>query len=280
MPKHTSIQRINGYSMGAVIKKYREISRLNQSELADSLAINKNTVYNWENDKSKPDVDTIRVLCDRLHIPIQELFNIHDVPYRLTDKEQIMMNHFRSMSARSQSMAYEMIVSMAVEEHRLEQQELKDSYFVIGLEQSVAAAGQGNEFSQWTVPQKCFARVSPKSAQADRMIRVSGHSMEPVYYDGDILFVVDTEEAFPGDDVISSTADGLVVKRIGTDGKLFSVNPKYPFGPKTEADRIKVIGKVVGVATKDDIASGELIDVLNELLEDEVAEFYEKYGDE
>ena len=133
------------------------------------------------------------------------------------------------MTPYAKALAYKAVVGIANEDHEQYQQKMKESYRVIRLEQSVAAAGQGDGYSQWTVPQKCFVRISDKSMRADRLIRVSGPSMEPKYWDGDILYVLDTEAVRPGDDVISSTSEGFVVKHFGSDRRLHSLNSEYPF---------------------------------------------------
>ncbi|MGN8738507.1 S24 family peptidase [Bilifractor sp. HCP3S3_D3] len=46
------------------------------------------------------------------------------------------------------------------------------------------------------------------NAEADTLIRVSGHSMEPVYHDGDMVYVKYTKDVENNDIVICTTAYG------------------------------------------------------------------------
>ena len=50
-------------SFGAVLRKYRNKNEMSQPELAEIMGISRNTITNWENDKCRPEVDSIRTLC-------------------------------------------------------------------------------------------------------------------------------------------------------------------------------------------------------------------------
>ena len=56
---------------------------------------------------------------------------------------------------------------------------LRDSYFILPLQSTAAAAGPGNAFNDLK-PQPFFVKKNRFNAEADTLIRVSGHSMEPV----------------------------------------------------------------------------------------------------
>ncbi len=50
-------------TMGEKIKLLRKGLKLSQTELAERLNVSQDTVSLWENNKSKPDADTIIKLC-------------------------------------------------------------------------------------------------------------------------------------------------------------------------------------------------------------------------
>ena len=56
-----------------------------------------------------------------------------------------------------------------------------------------------------------------------------------------------------------------------------SVNSELPFGNKYEDDNVRVMGKVLGVTQPDDIASDDLVSVLEELLADDVKAFEQEH---
>ena len=97
--------------------------------------------------------------------------------------------------------------------------------------------------------------------------------MEPLYHDGDLLYIVYTQEHKDGDDVVCSTADGAVVKRV-YENKLISLNETYPFGEKSEDDHVKVLGKVIGIVSKDSLPDETDLSVLEEIHSVELREFY------
>ena len=55
-------------TFGEKLKKARNESGLKQSELAKQLNTTGNTISNWENNVSKPDLDTLAYICGILHV--------------------------------------------------------------------------------------------------------------------------------------------------------------------------------------------------------------------
>ena len=48
--------------LGKQIRKYRQEAQLSQEELAERIYVSRQTVSNWENDKSYPDVNSLVIL--------------------------------------------------------------------------------------------------------------------------------------------------------------------------------------------------------------------------
>jgi SOS-response transcriptional repressor LexA len=96
--------------------------------------------------------------------------------------------------------------------------------------------------------------------------------MEPVYHNGDLVYVKYTKDVENNDIVICTTADGAVIKRM-YDNKLYSLNPQYPYGEKGEDDHVQVIGKVLGTVSADEIPDAEDIAILREIKAEELYEF-------
>lgn len=90
------------------------------------------------------------------------------------------------------------------------------------------AAGAGN-YIPVEPPTYCFLRKSDRNSQADAIVRVSGHSMEPVYHNDDMVYIEYSNAAEPGEDVVCSSADGCVIKRVDDDHTLYSLNDAYPY---------------------------------------------------
>lgn len=78
-----------------------------------------------------------------------------------------------------------------------------------------------------------------------RSIRVDGDCMEPLYCDGDVLFVQETDQAANGDTVIALLDNFSVTCKVyRTNGKAY-LEPTNGEG-KIEAGRFRIVGVVVG----------------------------------
>ena len=55
-------------TLGEKIRIARKAKNLSQKQLADMVGATHNSFSDWENDKSKPDMDTIELLCGALEL--------------------------------------------------------------------------------------------------------------------------------------------------------------------------------------------------------------------
>ena len=260
---------------GAVIQKYRKEEGLSQPELAKIMGTSRNTITNWETDKNQPSLDDTKTLCELLAIPLYEFFGIsnHSIP---SPHEQTVLKQYRKLSRVSRNTVDAMTRTMLQQEVDARNDILRDSYFILPLQSTAAAAGPGNAFNDLK-PQPFFVKKNRFNAEADTLIRVSGHSMEPVYHDGDIVYVKYTTDVENNDIVICTTADGAVIKRM-YENKLYSLNPQYPYGEKSEDDHVQVVGKVIGTVSADEIPDAEDAAILKELKSDELYGEYESFS--
>lgn len=59
--------------LGKNIKMYRQEARLSQEELADRIYVSRQTISNWENDKSYPDVNSLVLLSEVFQTSLDNL---------------------------------------------------------------------------------------------------------------------------------------------------------------------------------------------------------------
>ncbi|MDD4125008.1 MAG: helix-turn-helix transcriptional regulator [Eubacteriales bacterium] len=59
--------------VGKNIKKFREMKKVTQEEMAQALFITRQAVSNWENGKTEPDIDTLQKIADFLNVTMEEL---------------------------------------------------------------------------------------------------------------------------------------------------------------------------------------------------------------
>lgn len=260
--------------MGAIIRTYRQRAGLSTKELADMLETTDGSIRHWETDMNYPPMDQLKNLCEALSIPVEELFGLK--PEMVLDaNETHVINFYRQSSDVGKRIIENNAQSVYESEQEAHDLDLKYHCDIIPLQATPAAAGTGCEFVD-ARPDYQFIRISERSQNADTLIRVSGRSMEPRYHDGDLVFVKYTESAEDGDDVICSTADGVVIKhKIGN--KLYSLNRDLPYGEKHEDDHVRIIGKVLGIVGKDDLPAEEDYDKLEGFLANKIRKFKKEY---
>ncbi len=59
--------------LGQRLKHYRTNAGFNQEELAEKLYVSRQTISNWENDKSYPDIHSLLMLSDLFNVSLDEL---------------------------------------------------------------------------------------------------------------------------------------------------------------------------------------------------------------
>ena len=59
--------------LGKQIKMYRQEAHLSQEELANRVYVSRQTISNWENDKSYPDVNSLALLSEIFQISLDKL---------------------------------------------------------------------------------------------------------------------------------------------------------------------------------------------------------------
>ena len=261
---------------GTLLKERRKKAGFSQRGLSEALGVTRNTIINWEADKSKPDYSLIPEICRLLDIRPYELFRMQP-ENGLTDEEKDLLNVYRQLSAVSQRIAKQIVLTILEEESAAKNAELKGLFRLFLQRPGSLAAGAGNEVP-YEPPSYIFLRKNHINAKADGIALVKGHSMEPVYHNGDYVYYEGISAASPGEDVIVDTDEGAVIKRVGNDHTLYSVNPDYPYPKKNSQNTLVIRGRVLGVVASSDRAGKPEKAALMELFADEIREFNREYG--
>lgn len=82
--------------LGKQIKMYRLENKLSQEELADWIYVSRQTISNWENDKSYPDINSLVLLSEVFKVSLDKLIKGDiDVMKDVIKKEEVdKMNHY------------------------------------------------------------------------------------------------------------------------------------------------------------------------------------------
>ena len=82
----------------------------------------------------------------------------------------------------------------------------------------------------------------------DIALRVNGNSMEPMFHDGDVVFVKKTPEVHHGSIIIIIVNDNAYIKKLyrrDDEVRLISLNPQYEDIVLNPDDTIEIIGNVI-----------------------------------
>lgn len=72
------------------IRKIRSASGMTQEELAEKMYVTRQTISNWENGKSQPDVETLTKLAELFHVEVTELIYGKRDSYQSFQKKYII----------------------------------------------------------------------------------------------------------------------------------------------------------------------------------------------
>ena len=147
---------------GALLKERRKKAQLSQKDFADMMHVTRNTVINWEADKSKPDYNLIPELCTLLNIQIHELFHMQ-AQTALSDLEDRVVNNLRNLSPTSRKVVDKMISTMVDEELMAKDQMMKETFELFLVRPGTLAAGTGDYVPESPRPTRFFGRMMSTS---------------------------------------------------------------------------------------------------------------------
>ena len=85
-------------TFGKRLRSARVSLKLTQKELASKIGVKHNSISDWENDKNKPDPDTIELLCGVLEISPNYLLGLH-FESSVSPSELEIIKKYRSLDA-------------------------------------------------------------------------------------------------------------------------------------------------------------------------------------
>ena len=249
------------------IKEALELRNMKQTDLVHKTGINKSSISTYLSGEYEPKQRNIYKIAKALNVSEAWLMG-NDVPMEriehvaivnndsehLSDKDRKLLSDFRSLDTQGQSTVRYIMDN----ELRRCQIERELSNKITELENApkpvptrvwayygkIAAAGTFVEFADMIAGTKEYA-VTDENRNADYTIGISGDSMEPIYYDGDIVFVKHSTNLTIGDIGIFQHDNGIYIKEYG-DGELLSKNPKYK--PMCYDEGFQCLGKVIAKA--------------------------------
>lgn len=246
--------------IGNTLKKLRIACGMTQKEVAERLGRNQPIVGHWETGYAQPDANTLFTLCNIYGVTVDDAFGFQRKD-NISKEDYERIKKYKFISTHSPDGA-NMVDTVLNREHFIAEQFVKQKEYLEKLEKNtsqndkhnlntrlinyyyrLASAGTGQIVFDMPPTERIEIPDIPEYRKVDYAIGVNGNSMEPEYYDGDILLIEMTEEISPGEIGIFIVDNESYVKKLG-NGELISLNPEYVNIPL--AENSKCMGKVIG----------------------------------
>ena len=237
---------------GNTIRKHREALGMDQRSVGEALGYSTNTISNWENGVSRPDIDAVTGLCALLQIPLPVFFALEQDP-AVPEAEQALMRDYRSLSEDHRETVRQLTHRLAETDRavRRSMEQLKNCV-VLPVRALSAAAGTGVPADAEDTRESAFVTDNRLSRQAHSICRVNGDSMEPRFHDGDQVYVQNAESLAYGEVGIFLVNGALYIKEYRKNG-LYSSNRAYRMMKITADDDVRMVGRVLGRVEEQDL---------------------------
>ena len=228
-------------SIGETLAGLRRGKKLKQKDVAAKLSaygfsVSSKTVYNWEKGLSQPGVPLFLALCDILGVDdiLWQFAGLHRGPYA-------------GLNQAGREKAREFIdLLFHIDMFRDDPAEPEKTPRILRLYDIPASAGTGGFLDDSGYELIEAPDYVPPGA--DFALRLSGDSMEPLFQDGQVIWVEEREALSSGDIGIFTYFGDVYCKKLiinGESARLKSLNPRYEDIEIKDGFGFKAIGKVV-----------------------------------
>lgn len=254
------------------LKEGRINKGLKQSDVTQFTGIKNTTLSNYENGITEPDIDTFLQLCEFYELDYAGILaeayglSVQGEDFKIRPSEIEIAKKYRLISTHSPDGAsvvdtvldreYAIAEKLREQKEQLEKVQKMDMEItdktvpmrIISYYQKLASAGNGQVIFDDTVTDRIEIPDISKYKRVSYAIGVNGRSMEPLYYDGDILLIEPTCQVEIGEIGIFIVDGEAFVKKLG-NRELISLNKGYGNIALTEYSNC--MGKVVDKLNKD-----------------------------
>ncbi|NQK68604.1 helix-turn-helix transcriptional regulator [Streptococcus suis] len=211
------------------LKEYRLANNLSQTAIAHELGVTRATLSAWETGKTVPNKKHLKELAQFLHI---ETINLQEEHPHLTLYKQLNKTNKKKVDELTHNLLME--------------QKVVPLFSVQVLDHIALSAGHGSGFYDEYETREVF---TDKEYLYDVATWITGHSMEPLYQDGEVALI--REGGFDYDGAVYAVAWNrqLYIKKVylEEDGfRLVSINKDYPDKFAPAEDEPRIAGKIVG----------------------------------
>ena len=240
--------------IGSVIKDIRKNRKMTQKQLSELTGYSQNTISNHENGVRSLDENNIATYAKALNVTPDKFFEALSIKTSLenkimiVDKSETYKNNLMDLINELEESRQKKVYNFAKKEYNeqksnvVDMRKWKDVYI-----QSKVSAGRGIvDLDQQHKELISYDGYVP--SKYDLAFQVEGNSMEPMFRDGEVIFVEHQEEVRNGQLGVVTINDEAYIKKIYLEDdclRLVSLNKEYDDIIADSEDTIKVVGKVI-----------------------------------
>ena len=230
--------------LGQTIKEIRKRKGLTQKQLSELTGLKQNTISNHENGNRSIDEVDIHIYSNALGVSPKELFDSYK------ESSDNITKIYNQLNSDRQTKVYDFATEQLREQNKVvnfnDYIEEESDWYEVKFYGSVSA-GTGLYLDDEQVETISFgADMIPTGT--DFCLKVNGDSMDPMFHDGDYVFIKRETDFRNGSiGVVIVNGDAYLKKIYITKDsiKLVSLNKKYKDITVTQDDTLKYVGTVV-----------------------------------
>lgn len=230
--------------LGQTIREIRKRKGLTQKQLSELTGLKQNTISNHENGNRSIDEVDIHVYSNALGVSPKELFDSYK------ESSDNLTEIYNQLNSDRQTKVYDFATEQLKEQNKVvninDYIEEESEWYEVKFYGSVSA-GTGLYLDDEQVETISFgADMIPNGT--DFCLKVNGDSMDPMFHDGDYVFIKRETDFRNGSiGVVIVNGDAYLKKIYITEDsiKLVSLNKKYKDITVTQDDSLKYVGTVV-----------------------------------
>ena len=230
--------------LGQTIREIRKRKGLTQKQLSELTGLKQNTISNHENGNRSIDEVDIHVYSNALGVSPKELFDSYK------ESSDNLTEIYNQLNSDRQTKVYDFATEQLKEQNKVvninNYIEEESDWYEVKFYGSVSA-GTGLQLDDEQVETISFgADMIPTGT--DFCLKVNGDSMDPMFHDGDYVFIKRETDFRNGSiGVVIVNGDAYLKKIYITPDsiKLVSLNKKYKDITVTQDDTLKYVGTVV-----------------------------------
>ena len=226
------------------LKEIRNDLNMNMKQMAEKLAIPYTTYVGYEKGEREPSFAMLGNLAVLFGVSADYLLGVSDTKSFVKNQSAFCNSEIQQSYEKLDKHGRQIVDTvLAIESERCaaeneEQIQIRHSFYKV-------SAGLGYDLDDSESWEMISVPDTPEAERADFALTIQGDSMEPVYFDGDIVLVKQQDQINQGEVGIFIVNGEGYIKKLGRN-RLISLNAVYEDIVFNENDHICCAGKVIG----------------------------------